>query len=206
MLVLLLLSTFTAFSQETSSPKQKFVFVADSLSFYGKAVLNIAGMKGKLDDQPFETTLGYSVGFYGEYKIKSKIGITAGLEYSFRGAGVKDDNASGSLSYRITYLELPIGISYYPAKRIKLMAAIVPAIKLKESLAAYYIDIVPASAARPIDLGISGGLQFVPRIANSDKYVFTTGYTFGLTQIAKNNAGFKGNNRTFYIGVAYRIS
>lgn len=200
----MLLSVTMVYSQDNR--KKEFQFVSDSLSFYARAVVNFANMKGTINQSSFETTLGYAVGFYGEYKINAKTGITAGLEWSTRGAGIKDDNASGSLSYRLSYVELPIGISYYPLKRVKLMGAIVPAVKVGESLAAYYMAVLPASGARLIDLGVSGGVQFVPRIANSDKYVLTTGYTFGLTQIARKDAGFRANNRTFYIGVAYRIS
>jgi hypothetical protein len=96
-------------------------------SFGVKAGANINGVRSDLPQSFFggeyKPTIGYHAGVFMEiFLVKDRFSLNPELIFTQRGHAIDLTNSSDNLQYNLNYLELPILISYAPAKWFSIQA------------------------------------------------------------------------------------
>jgi Outer membrane protein beta-barrel domain len=198
--------------QTSNAQNNRWKQALDSVNFYGFATLNFASLKGHLEDYQFGTSIGYTIGAYAEIIPYKRTGFVLGLQYSNRGASLKETgmSSSGSIDYKINYVDLLAGVSYHAFNRVKLIGYLSPGLRLSENLNYTYLGIDLAASetknSKAFDFNVGAIVQFIPPINKRDKLKLLAGYALGLSDIGKKSSGFSGKNTNFTIGAAYMVN
>lgn len=207
LLVILMITPelFTASGQSRSYRNTRYYKRSlPEYSFGVRAGLNYASQTCMSDDVDFdvERIIGYSAGGYFSYFILHNLAVQPEMMVSVKGSHWKD--AYDDMKDVLTYIELPVLVSYYPASTVNLHAgpqfgylvhAVQKDLEMDEnkSIRSYYED---------YDLGITLGIEAVfPFRLNVALRMF-----LGLVPVT-NDYGYvdKWKNNYFQISASYRI-
>lgn len=197
------------FSQtESGSTKDKIEL--DDFAFSFRGGLGVSNLSGPTEGFEYSANIAVMIGVYGEYMLKEKTGLIAGVEYASKGATIKQESTVlyDNLRYDISYINLVMGIMHNVAPRLRLEAAVVPAFKSSEELTysgAY--GLIGGSSetdnVKDLDLGAMAGFSY-----QFNKINFGAHYTYGLLDINNDDsAGIsKLQNRMLMFSLKYVLN
>ena len=145
------------------------------------------------DKQKFNTF--FELGANAEYGVAEKLGVTAGLFYSFQGS--KDDGGLGKKT-ETSYINVPILANYYVWNGLAVKAGVQPGYLLKAEYDGHDVK----KDAKKFDLGIPVGVSY-----EVSDIVFDLRYVFGLTKVNKKNDFMRkeGKNQVIQFTVGYKF-
>lgn len=204
-LIVIMPELFTAGGQSRSYRNTRYYKRSlPKYSFGVRAGLNYASQTCMSDDVDFdvERIIGYNAGGYYSYFFLHNLAVQPEIMISVKGSHWKD--AYDDMKDVLTYIELPLLISYYPASTINIHAGpqfgyLVSAIQKdlemngNENIRSYYED---------YDLGLTFGVEAVfPFRLNIALRMF-----LGLVPVT-NDYGYvdKWKNNYFQVSASYRI-
>jgi hypothetical protein len=164
--------------------------------------------KGIPDGYSFNTNRiqGFHVGLFTQIRLKKKFSLVPELQYSQRGF---IDPGNNALRNTLSYLEMPVLITYAPIKFVSIELG--PNVSYLLSVATNLkpIGFSSKSLYKPVDLGVSGGLG----INLTTKWSIVVRYYRGLTALMTINYYDGINpattayfyNKNFQASIAYRI-
>lgn len=151
------------------------------------------------------------------YSDISRFGLAIEALYSQRGAkfDVPFQNGRIAFNQRLNYLEVPITLRYYLNDggdfRPNLyfgpsVAYMLKAKRTNQKLNGNDIASVDNSRDfRPLDLGITGGIQFNFRAGDRQRFLIDARYTYGITDISVASERIQNSTITVALGYSWGI-
>ena len=173
--------------------------------------VNLSDMTGDVQNRKMLPGLMAGVGVM--YSDISRFGVAIDVLFSQRGAkfDVPFQNGRIAFNQRLNYLEVPITLRYYlndggnfrpnvyfgPS-----VAYMLKAKRTNQKLNNNDIASVDNSPDfRPLDLGITGGIQFNFRAGDRQRFLIDARYTYGISDISV--ASERIQNSTITVGLGY---
>ena len=203
-----LLTQFASIALLAQSKKSKSFDEDIKISTRGGIGISTLSSSDAENTGQFKAGLGYFLGGIAEYRPKGSFGLLGGIAFEGKGASF---NTSGTglyfdyASYNLGYLDVMLGGVFYPAKKFKFEAALVPAFKISESVSYSYLGIrvinAETNSIKSVDLGAMLGMHY-----EFDKFTLGASYNLGLSNAAKENSDFKNlKNSNFLLNISYNI-
>ncbi|WP_339904111.1 outer membrane beta-barrel protein [uncultured Cyclobacterium sp.] len=185
--VLIGLPMLESFSQTESEGK---TIGLEDISFSFRGGLGVSNLAGATAGYSYRSGIAVLGGVYAEYSATAKSGLMAGIEYTIKGATIKTDDLFfyDNLHYDLSYVNFYMGGFHDLTQRLRLEAAIIPAIKASEEISytgVYGYGGLSATTdnVRNMDLGTMAGFSY-----QFTKINFGVHYTYGLMDINKNQS------------------
>lgn len=139
---------------------------------------------------------GFAIGFFGDYKLSSNVGLLVEMQFSAEGSKEKYDQIDQESGYspeslRLDFIQMPIMAKLKISDKLSL--GLGPQIGLKVHA---YED-----SYRNMHFSAIGGLEYMI----SDEFFFDVRYSHGLTNIFDDNVGVKAINENIQIGFGLKI-
>jgi hypothetical protein len=141
----------------------------------------VGGTLSNVSNYNAENRLGFVIGLYVERKFTEKISLLTNISYAQRGAIGKDSLSS----IKLDYITLPLMIQYNISNKIGVFAGIA-----WDGLISIEGDGLDRNDFRESDWRVPVGFAF----SISHNLKFGIAYSFGLTDITKNDDEKLGNN------------
>lgn len=179
----------------------------EDITFSFRGGLGLSNLAGPTEGFDYSSNIAILLGVYGEYLVKSKSGLLGGIEYASKGATIKTEGnfLYNNLRYDISYINLVLGGFHDLAPRLRVEAAVVPALKISEELSytwvyGYQSLTAATDDVRAADLGVMAGFNY-----QFTKINFGVHYTYGLMDINKDqSAGIASlQNRMLMFSLKY---
>ena len=184
-IVLTGLFTQESFSQTVNEGKS---IGLEDLSFSFRGGLGVSNLAGSTAGYSYRSGIAALGGVYAEYNATPKSGLMTGIEYAIKGATIKTDDVFfyDNLQYDLHYVNVYLGGFHDLSRRLRVEAAVIPAIKASEEISytgVYGYGGLSAATddVRDMDLGVMAGLSY-----QFTKINFGVHYTYGLMDINKN--------------------
>lgn len=181
-------------------------------SFGIKGGLNIATWIGDVGN--VNSKIGFHIGGFAEIKVSNKFSFQPELLYSTQGVTFKnvlvnvggiDYSADGKIN--LSYLNIPILVKYYAMKKFSLEAGpqigFLTAAKTEATVNGNTVveDIKYNFESLEFSMNFGAGYNFTKNISAGVRY------NFGLSNIAKEQSGYKSNvkNSILSLSVGYKF-
>ncbi len=184
----IIMATTTAFAQRQ----------AGSMTIQPRIGVSAADFNNTSDT---EARVGLIVGPEFEYFVSDRFSLAAGFNYSQQGAEVTSLNTT----FKNDYITVPVVANIYLFKGFALKAGLQPGFKTKADLEIEgnggKVSANIKDDVKPFDLSIPVGLSY-----EFKHFVIDARYTFGTTEIFKDNAlDLDSKNLTFQLTLGYKL-
>ena len=184
----IIMATTTAFAQRQ----------AGSMTIQPRIGVSAADFNNTSDT---EARVGFIVGPEFEYFVSDRFSLAAGFNYSQQGAEVTSLNTT----FKNDYITVPVVANIYLFKGFALKAGLQPGFKTKADLEIEgnggNVSANIKDDVKPFDLSIPVGLSY-----EFKHFVIDARYTFGTTEIFKDNAlDLDSKNLTFQLTLGYKL-
>ena len=184
----IIMATTTAFAQRQ----------AGSMTIQPRIGVSAADFNNTSDT---EARVGLIVGPEFEYFVSDRFSLAAGFNYSQQGAEVTSLNTT----FKNDYITVPVVANIYLFKGFALKAGLQPGFKTKADLEIEgnggKVSANIKDDVKPFDLSIPVGLSY-----EFKHFVIDARYTFGTTEIFKDNAlDLNSKNLTFQLTLGYKL-
>lgn len=184
----IIMATTTAFAQRQ----------AGSMTIQPRIGVSAADFNNTSDT---EARVGLIVGPEFEYFVSDRFSLAAGFNYSQQGAEVTSLNTT----FKNDYITVPVVANIYLFKGFALKAGLQPGFKTKADLEiegnGSKVSANIKDDVKPFDLSIPVGLSY-----EFKHFVIDARYTFGTTEIFKDNAlDLDSKNLTFQLTLGYKL-
>ena len=184
----IIMATTTAFAQRQ----------AGSMTIQPRIGVSAADFNNTSDT---EARVGLIVGPEFEYFVSNRFSLAAGFNYSQQGAEVTSLNTT----FKNDYITVPVVANIYLFKGFALKAGLQPGFKTKADLEIEgnggKVSANIKDDVKPFDLSIPVGLSY-----EFKHFVIDARYTFGTTEIFKDNAlDLDSKNLTFQLTLGYKL-
>jgi hypothetical protein len=128
--------------------------------------LNISNISGDYADE-FSIRPGVIAGLFTEYKTGDRVGFFLDLLYSMKGANINTDaSALNEGRYKLTYLDIPVALTFYPVEKFGLYAGPQISLLIDSSLKTGDSEDDRDDTIEANDYGVVGGFRYIatPRL------------------------------------------
>ena len=169
--------------------------------FGATAGLNMSNVTG--DDESIGMKMGMHVGVSASIPFSDAMSLKTGALYSIKGAA--DSEAGMDLTWSLSYIEIPLNLSFAVSDQISLMAGPYIGILMDQSTKLVYdgttiLEESGTDGMAAMDIGLNLGAGF----AVSDAISINAGYQLGLTSLDEDGDG-DARNSNIHIGMTYNF-
>jgi opacity protein-like surface antigen len=172
--------------------------VSAQTQFGATAGLNMSNITG--DGESIGMKMGMHVGVTASIPFSDAMSLKTGALYSIKGAADSEDGAELTMS--LSYLEIPLNLSFAVSDQVSLMAGPYVGILMGAKMKMVFdgvtvLESTDTDGLATMDVGINVGAGF----AVSDAISINAGYQMGLTGIGEDDSDT--NNSNIHLGVTY---
>ena len=170
------------------------------VQFGGTAGLNMANVSG--DDMEGDMKIGMHVGVSAAFELSDAMTLKTGALYSTK--GTQDEESGMKMSYNLSYIEIPVNLSFSVSDQISLMAGpyigLLMGAEVEVSGTGGLFDgtIDMKDDTRAMDFGINVGAGF----AVTEAISINVGYQMGLASL-DSEGDSNSKNSNIHLGMTY---
>ena len=172
--------------------------VSAQAQFGATAGLNMSNITG--EGESIGMKMGMHVGVSASIPFSDAMSLKTGALYSIKGAADSEDGMDLTMS--LSYIEIPLNLSFAVSDQMSLMAGPYVGILMGANMKVEYdgetlFESTDTDGLATMDIGINVGAGF----AVSDAISINAGYQMGLTGIGEDDSDT--NNSNIHIGMTY---